>query len=93
MCVCAFFDFVVFLFIDFLPNKKIHITFNISIYINIYYRFIPCSPGDLIILMSDGVHDNIDPEHLGLTPAEAGGGTQEKEWDKVGWESGIKSYR
>ena len=41
--------------------------------------------------MSDGVHDNIDPEHLGLTPAEAGGATGEKDWEKVGWESGEQT--
>lgn len=28
-------------------------------------------PGDLIFLVSDGVHDNLDPQQLGTTPSEA----------------------
>eukprot|EP01130_Rhizamoeba_saxonica_P014457 TRINITY_DN6321_c0_g2_i1.p1 TRINITY_DN6321_c0_g2~~TRINITY_DN6321_c0_g2_i1.p1 ORF type:complete len:990 (-),score=201.92 TRINITY_DN6321_c0_g2_i1:124-3093(-) len=30
----------------------------------------PCKQGDLILVVSDGVHDNFDPEHLGLGPRD-----------------------
>jgi Protein phosphatase 2C len=30
----------------------------------------PCQEGDLILLLSDGVHDNLDPSQLGLEPAD-----------------------
>jgi len=32
----------------------------------------PCEEGSLIIVVSDGVHDNLDPEHLGLMPKDLG---------------------
>jgi len=35
---------------------------------NLTLYFVRCHPGDLIIAMSDGVHDNMDPEQLGLKP-------------------------
>lgn len=30
------------------------------------------SEGDLVLVCSDGVHDNLDPQHLGKTPQEFG---------------------
>lgn len=30
----------------------------------------PCKPGDIIFVCTDGVHDNLDPEALGLKPNE-----------------------
>jgi len=30
----------------------------------------PCQAGDIIILCSDGVHDNLDPQNLGKKPAD-----------------------
>lgn len=36
---------------------------------NVSVHFAPCKEGDMIILMSDGVHDNLDPVVLGHTPA------------------------
>lgn len=30
----------------------------------------PCKPGDMIFVCTDGVHDNFDPEALGLNPDE-----------------------
>lgn len=33
---------------------------------------VPCRDKDMIILMSDGVHDNLDPQILGLTPKDLG---------------------
>ena len=31
---------------------------------------LPCEEGDLIVLMTDGVHDNLDPQHLGKRPVD-----------------------
>eukprot|EP01100_Stratorugosa_tubuloviscum_P000277 TRINITY_DN1059_c3_g1_i1.p1 TRINITY_DN1059_c3_g1~~TRINITY_DN1059_c3_g1_i1.p1 ORF type:complete len:784 (+),score=357.85 TRINITY_DN1059_c3_g1_i1:16-2367(+) len=39
---------------------------NLTLYIRI------CYPGDIIILTTDGVHDNIDPQQLGFEPNEIG---------------------
>lgn len=41
-----------------LGNFTIHVT--------------PCSKGDMLVLVSDGVHDNLDPETLNLDPLQAG---------------------
>lgn len=30
----------------------------------------PCMDGDLIIIVTDGVHDNLDPQHLGKVPKD-----------------------
>ena len=30
---------------------------------------IPCNVGDILFLLSDGVHDNLDPRHLGCSPS------------------------
>lgn len=37
---------------------------------NLQLFFHPCQVNDVIFLVSDGVHDNFDPEHLGKTPRE-----------------------
>lgn len=37
---------------------------------NLQLFFHPCHVNDVIFLVSDGVHDNFDPEHLGKTPRE-----------------------
>jgi hypothetical protein len=37
--------------------------------LHLYYQ--STEPGDLIFLVSDGVHDNLDPQQLGTTPGEA----------------------
>lgn len=39
---------------------------NLSLYIT------PCVQGDFVFLMSDGIHDNFDPEMLGIDPAALG---------------------
>lgn len=42
---------------------------------------------DVIFLVSDGVYDNVDPEHLGLTPAQVfepdSLGAKFSEWDAI----------
>eukprot|EP01105_Mastigella_eilhardi_P008258 TRINITY_DN2013_c0_g1_i2.p1 TRINITY_DN2013_c0_g1~~TRINITY_DN2013_c0_g1_i2.p1 ORF type:complete len:292 (-),score=61.26 TRINITY_DN2013_c0_g1_i2:34-909(-) len=37
---------------------------------NICCELCPCERGDIIFLVTDGVHDNFDPQSLGITPAE-----------------------
>eukprot|EP01126_Amoeba_proteus_P065441 TRINITY_DN9309_c0_g1_i3.p1 TRINITY_DN9309_c0_g1~~TRINITY_DN9309_c0_g1_i3.p1 ORF type:complete len:482 (-),score=114.32 TRINITY_DN9309_c0_g1_i3:232-1620(-) len=32
------------------------------------FSFTPCQEGDLVFIISDGVYDNFDPEHLGTSP-------------------------
>jgi len=39
---------------------------------NLHVYFALCEPGDMIIVMSDGVHDNLDAYSLGITPHAAG---------------------
>eukprot|EP01090_Pellita_catalonica_P007897 TRINITY_DN1850_c0_g1_i1.p1 TRINITY_DN1850_c0_g1~~TRINITY_DN1850_c0_g1_i1.p1 ORF type:complete len:573 (+),score=89.02 TRINITY_DN1850_c0_g1_i1:91-1719(+) len=39
---------------------------------NLALYFVPCHEEDLIILVSDGIHDNLDPQTLGITPEEVG---------------------
>lgn len=43
----------------------------------------PCMDGDLIIIVTDGVHDNLDPQHLGRVPKD-----MSKEYNLAGdkWE-------
>eukprot|EP01124_Arcella_intermedia_P032476 TRINITY_DN7584_c0_g1_i1.p1 TRINITY_DN7584_c0_g1~~TRINITY_DN7584_c0_g1_i1.p1 ORF type:complete len:1143 (-),score=332.48 TRINITY_DN7584_c0_g1_i1:53-3106(-) len=46
--------------------------------------FWPCIQGDFVILVSDGVHDNLDPETRGLTPKECTKGEFDYEsWDDL----------
>lgn len=37
---------------------------------NLQLFFHPCHVNDVILLLSDGIHDNFDPEHLGKSPRE-----------------------
>mmetsp|Transcript_3052 Transcript_3052/g.4142 ORF Transcript_3052/g.4142 Transcript_3052/m.4142 type:complete len:733 (-) Transcript_3052:739-2937(-) len=39
---------------------------------NLNAGFALCSDNDIIIIVSDGVHDNIDPEVMGLLPSQVG---------------------
>eukprot|EP01089_Gocevia_fonbrunei_P000235 TRINITY_DN1023_c0_g2_i2.p1 TRINITY_DN1023_c0_g2~~TRINITY_DN1023_c0_g2_i2.p1 ORF type:complete len:498 (+),score=74.96 TRINITY_DN1023_c0_g2_i2:373-1866(+) len=39
---------------------------------NLALYFVPCHADDLIILVSDGVHDNLDPQTLGIPPSDVG---------------------
>ncbi|KAL6075938.1 TipA [Balamuthia mandrillaris] len=39
---------------------------------NLGLLFIPCREDDLIIFLSDGVHDNLDPQNLGIMPDQLG---------------------
>lgn len=43
----------------------------------------PCDEGDIIALVSDGVHDNLDPHTLGKSPSELGITAENDSWDNV----------
>jgi len=40
-----------------------------------------CNEGDILISMSDGVHDNLDPQSIGVPPSDFG--LKEETWDDV----------
>jgi hypothetical protein len=48
---------------------------------NLTLQYTPCRSGDMILLMSDGIHDNFDPEALGKDPSHFG--VQVDSWDRV----------
>lgn len=37
---------------------------------NLKLYYVEVEPGDLLIVVSDGIHDNFDPQHLGKTPLD-----------------------
>lgn len=37
---------------------------------NLRLYFCPCEPNDLVLIVSDGVHDNLDPQTLGKLPRD-----------------------
>jgi len=41
------------------------------------------APGDFIFIVSDGVHDNLDPQTLGVPPSECGISTGFSTWEDV----------
>jgi len=48
---------------------------------NLQLFFHPLTEGDMLLLCSDGVHDNFDPEHLGKSPKDVG--LSATEWSLV----------
>lgn len=48
---------------------------------NFELGFFPCDEGDVIMIVSDGVHDNLDPEHLGYHPLDLG--LEGEDWETV----------
>lgn len=48
---------------------------------NFRIDYIPCSTDDIIILLSDGVHDNLEPLHLGFDPKDVG--LPDASWETV----------
>ncbi|EGC32458.1 hypothetical protein DICPUDRAFT_49599 [Dictyostelium purpureum] len=57
--------------------------------LSVFYRF--CDEDDLILLLSDGVHDNLDPQQLGIKPTDLG--IDSESWDKAGQEFPIESEK
>jgi serine/threonine protein phosphatase PrpC len=48
---------------------------------NLDMYWVGCNPGDIIIALSDGVHDNLDPQSLGIPPSDFG--IDADNWDDV----------
>jgi hypothetical protein len=48
---------------------------------NLRFSFTGCEEGDLLLIMTDGVHDNFDPCTMGKKPTEIG--LQEEKWEQV----------
>eukprot|EP01089_Gocevia_fonbrunei_P015568 TRINITY_DN4583_c0_g1_i2.p1 TRINITY_DN4583_c0_g1~~TRINITY_DN4583_c0_g1_i2.p1 ORF type:complete len:548 (-),score=101.04 TRINITY_DN4583_c0_g1_i2:179-1822(-) len=48
---------------------------------NLGLYMMPCDKDSFIIVVSDGVHDNLDPQHLGLSPTDLD--QDHKSWDDV----------
>jgi len=54
---------------------------------NLDLYFAPCKENDIILLVSDGVHDNLDPQTLGLPPSHFG--IEFADWEQVDYERGV----
>ncbi len=39
---------------------------------NLRLYYVECCPGDILLLVTDGVHDNFDPEYVGKAAEEFG---------------------
>ncbi|MDP2434561.1 MAG: protein phosphatase 2C domain-containing protein [archaeon] len=39
---------------------------------NLYLQSTRCSPGDILLMVTDGVYDNLDPMYRGLSPKDCG---------------------
>ena len=48
---------------------------------NFEIGFYPCNENDMMIFVSDGVHDNLDPKSLGIEPCDLG--APEEDWDLI----------
>jgi len=48
---------------------------------NLDLYWVGCNEGDILIAMSDGVHDNLDPQSIGLPPSDFG--LEQSNWDDV----------
>eukprot|EP00007_Cunea_sp_BSH-02190019_P007530 CAMPEP_0174232938 /NCGR_PEP_ID=MMETSP0417-20130205/3100_1 /TAXON_ID=242541 /ORGANISM="Mayorella sp, Strain BSH-02190019" /LENGTH=660 /DNA_ID=CAMNT_0015311073 /DNA_START=37 /DNA_END=2019 /DNA_ORIENTATION=- len=55
---------------------------------NLAVRCVTCNRGDIFLMCSDGVHDNLDPVTLGKTPSDFG--LSEENWDDVPFEIADK---
>jgi hypothetical protein len=47
---------------------------------NLGLHMLPCEEGSLLLALTDGVHDNFDPEHLGLKPSDVG--LEQSSWEE-----------
>lgn len=55
---------------------------------NLRLYFSPCEVNDIILIMSDGVHDNLDPQTLGKIPADLK--LPNKSWEELNHDSLLK---
>jgi len=56
---------------------------------NLSIFYTPCEEEDLILILSDGVHDNFDPQTLGKVPRAIG--LDQDDWDSVDIAIGTKA--
>jgi hypothetical protein len=49
--------------------------------LKVYYA--ECLPNDLLILVSDGIHDNFDPQHLGKQPKDFPEIAEAETWEEA----------
>jgi len=56
---------------------------------NLKLYFVPAEEDDIAVLMSDGVHDNLDPQTLGKTPQELD--LPNNSWDELSHEALIRA--
>jgi len=56
------------------PGGRIgpHVAAGLPDWRNLDFYSINCQEGDIIFCVSDGVHDNLDPQELGLLPKQVG---------------------
>jgi len=63
---------------------------------NLSTREIVCDDGDIIFMVTDGVHDNLDPQYLGKSPKSFGLDSPDGKWisvkDKDAEEAVIHNY-
>ncbi|EFA81250.1 protein phosphatase 2C-related protein [Heterostelium album PN500] len=57
--------------------------------LSVFYKY--CDENDLILLLSDGVHDNLDPQQLGLKPLDLG--IDAESWDIAGQQFAAETDR
>eukprot|EP01119_Soliformovum_irregulare_P008789 TRINITY_DN2189_c0_g1_i2.p1 TRINITY_DN2189_c0_g1~~TRINITY_DN2189_c0_g1_i2.p1 ORF type:complete len:438 (+),score=84.53 TRINITY_DN2189_c0_g1_i2:343-1656(+) len=50
---------------------------------NVFVYYTMCSENDTILLLSDGVHDNLDPQTLGMTPRQLDSSLDYTEWKDI----------
>lgn len=55
---------------------------------NLDFVFTPLAEGDILIVASDGVHDNLDPQVQGKSPKQFG--VEAKDWEEVDVAQGTK---
>jgi len=50
---------------------------------NLSFHSVTCAKGDFILLVTDGVHDNFDPQFLGKNPSDLGVDSEDDTWSTV----------
>ncbi|PRP88933.1 hypothetical protein PROFUN_00401 [Planoprotostelium fungivorum] len=59
---------------------------------NLVIHTVLCDEGDLIVLLSDGVHDNLTPKSAGLHPSDVNIQALDDDWQNVASDEFISSY-
>lgn len=56
---------------------------------NLALFYVPCKKGDIVLLLSDGVYDNLDPQQLGVPTADVGVGAPS--WEEASAEEAERA--